>query len=69
MSRDSDLPSLVFLLSRRDSCNDDEHEDWDDDDDDDGNGDDDNDNDDDDDDLWGITLFSLFPNTKSHMCT
>ena len=66
MSRDSDLPSLVFLLSRRDSCNDDEHEDCDDDDH--GNGDDD-DNDDDDDDLWGITLFSLFPNTKSHMCT
>ena len=43
VSRDSDLPSLVFLLSRRDSCNDDEHDD-----DDDGNGGDN---------LWGIIFF------------
>ena len=52
------LPKITLFgakkcyLSRRDSCNDDDH----------GNGDDD-------DDLLGITLFSLFPNTKSHMCT
>ena len=49
VSRDSDLPSLVFLLSRRDSCNDDEHDD-----DDDGNGGDN---------LWGIIFFLKFKMT------